>query len=98
LDDCKVAVRSLKADFLSGTERREYIELMRVARYFMSGSDIACFTFVTKWCFLKLKSKSATWPFRPVLKFAKYDTLNYKTSIKYYYRVSYLANLRTSLR
>ena len=49
LDDCKVTVRSHKADFLSGIERRECVELIRVARYFMSGSDIACFTFVTKW-------------------------------------------------
>ena len=47
LDDCKVTVRSHKADFLSGIERRECVELIRVARYFMSGSDIACFTFVT---------------------------------------------------
>ena len=51
LDECQVAVRSHKADFLSRMERRECVELMRVARYFMSGSDIACFTFVTKWWF-----------------------------------------------
>ena len=49
LDDRKVTVRSHKADFLSEKERRECVELMRVARYFMSGSDIACFTFATKW-------------------------------------------------
>ena len=35
--------------------------------------------------------------FRPVLKFAKYDTLNYKTPLKYLFRVSYLGNLRTGL-
>ena len=47
LDECRVTVRSHKADFLSENERRECVELMRVARYFMSGSDIACFTFAT---------------------------------------------------
>ena len=52
LDDCKVAVRSHKADFLSRIERRECVELMRVARYFTSGSDIACFTFGTSGDFL----------------------------------------------
>ena len=51
LDDCKVTVRSHKADFLSGIERRECVELIRVARYFMSGSDIACFTFVASGVF-----------------------------------------------
>ena len=47
LDECQVAVRSHKADFLNLIERRECVELMRVARYFMSGSGIACFTFAT---------------------------------------------------
>ena len=51
LDECQVAVRSHKADFLSENERRECVELMRVARYFMSGSDIACFTFVASGVF-----------------------------------------------
>ena len=51
LDDCKVTVRSHKADFLSRKERRECVELMRVARYFMSGSDISCFTFATSGVF-----------------------------------------------
>ena len=45
LDECQVAVRSHKADFLSRIERRECVELMRVAHYFMSGSGIACITF-----------------------------------------------------
>ena len=36
--------------------------------------------------------------FRPVLKFAQYDTLNYKTPLKDLFRVSYLGNLRTGLR
>ena len=35
--------------------------------------------------------------FRPVLKFAQYDTLNYKTPLKDLFRVSYLGNLRTGL-
>ena len=51
LDECRVTVRSHKADFLSRNERWECVELICVARYFMSGSDIACFTFVTKWWF-----------------------------------------------
>ena len=55
LDDCKVAVRSHKVDFLSGIERRECVELMRVARYFMSGPDIACFPFATSGDFLVKK-------------------------------------------
>ena len=36
----------------SENERRECVELMRVARYFMSGSNIACFTFATSGVFL----------------------------------------------
>ena len=55
LDECQVAVRSHKEDFLSGIERRECVELMRVARYFMSGSDIACFPFATSGDFLVKK-------------------------------------------
>ena len=51
LDECQVAVRSHKADFLSRIERRECVELMRVARYFMSGSGIARFTFATNGVF-----------------------------------------------
>ena len=54
LDECRVAVRSGKADFLSGNDRHCVVELMRVARYFVSVTDIARFTFATKWC------KSAT--------------------------------------
>ena len=49
LDEYQVAVRSLKAGFLCRNETRECVEFMRVARYFMSGSNIACFTFVAKW-------------------------------------------------
>ena len=56
LDECQVAVRSHKADFLSRIERRECVELMLVARYFMSGSGIACFTFATSGEFFWLKS------------------------------------------
>ena len=51
-DECRVTVRSHKADFLSENETQECVELMRVARYFMSGSDIACFTFVASGVFL----------------------------------------------
>jgi len=51
LDECRVAVRSGKADFLSGNDRQYVVELMRVARYFMSGTDIARFTFATKCSF-----------------------------------------------
>ena len=47
LDECQVAVRSQKADFLSRIERVVCVEFMRVARYFMSGSGIACITFAT---------------------------------------------------
>ena len=46
-DECQVAVRSQKADFLSRIQRLVCVELMRVARYFMSGSSIACITFAT---------------------------------------------------
>ena len=47
LDECQVAVRSRKVDLLGGNERYCVVELMRVARYFMSGSGIVCFTFAT---------------------------------------------------
>ena len=50
LDECRVAVRSRKVDFSSENERYCVVELMRVALYFMSGTDIARFTFATKWC------------------------------------------------
>ena len=55
LDECQVAVRSHKADFLSRIERWECVELMRVARYFMSGSGIACSTFATNGVFFCVK-------------------------------------------
>ena len=55
LDECQVAVRSHKADFLNLIERRECVELMRVARYCVYVSTIACFKFAT-FCL-----KSATW-------------------------------------
>ena len=51
LDECKVAVRARKVDFLSGIERYSVVELMRVARYCVYVSTIARFTFATKWCF-----------------------------------------------
>ena len=51
LDECRVAFRPCKVDFLSGNDRHCVVELMRVARYFMSGTDIARFTFATK-CFV----------------------------------------------
>ena len=61
LDECQVAVRSHKADFLSGNERRECVELIRVARYFMSASDIASFTFATSGKnVIKMKLKTNT--------------------------------------
>ena len=52
LDECQVAVRSHKADFLSRIERRECVELMRVARYFMSGSDRVLYVCDKWWIFL----------------------------------------------
>ena len=55
LDECRVAVRSRKVDFLSVNERYCVVELMRVARYCVYVSTIACFKFAT-FCL-----KSATW-------------------------------------
>ena len=55
LDECQVAVRSRKVDFLSGNERYSVVELMRVARYCVYVSTTACFKFAT-FCL-----KSATW-------------------------------------
>jgi len=55
LDECQVAVRSRKVDFLSGNERYCVVELMRVARYCVYVSTSACFKFAT-FCL-----KSATW-------------------------------------
>ena len=51
LDECRVAVRSRKVDFLTGNERYYVVEFMRVASYFMSSVDIARFTFATKCSF-----------------------------------------------
>ena len=51
LDECQVAVRSRKVDFLSGNERYSVVELMRVARYCVYVSTTARFTFATKCCF-----------------------------------------------
>ena len=51
LDECRVAFRSRKVDFLSGNERYCVVELMRVARYFVKSTDIARFTFATKCSF-----------------------------------------------
>ena len=47
LDECQVAVRSRKVDFLSGNERYYVVELMRVARYCVYVSTSARFTFAT---------------------------------------------------
>ena len=47
LDECQVAVRSRKVDFLSGNERYCVVELMRVARYCVYVSTTACFKFAT---------------------------------------------------
>ena len=55
LDECKVAVRARKVDFLSGIERYSVVELMRVARYCVYVSTTACFKFAT-FCL-----KSAPW-------------------------------------
>jgi hypothetical protein len=55
LDECQVAVRSRKVDFLSGNERYCVVELMRVARYCVYVSTSVCFKFAT-FCL-----KSATW-------------------------------------
>ena len=55
LDECQVAVRSRKVDLLGGNERYCVVELMRVARYCVYVSTIACFKFAT-FCL-----KSATW-------------------------------------
>ena len=46
LDECQVAVRPRKVDFLSGNERYSVVELMRVARYCVYVSTSTRFTFV----------------------------------------------------
>ena len=51
LDECRVADKSRNLDFLSGNERYYVVESMRVARYFVSVTDIARFTFTTKCSF-----------------------------------------------
>ena len=51
LDECRVAVRSRKVDFLSGNARYYVVELMRVARYCVYVSTSAYFTFATKCSF-----------------------------------------------
>ena len=49
-------------------------------------------------CFCVVGKKArCIFSLRPVLKFAQYDTLNYKTPLKDLFRVSYLGNLRTGL-
>ena len=47
LDECQVAVRSRKVDFLSRNDRYYVVELMRVARYCVYVSITARFTFAT---------------------------------------------------
>jgi hypothetical protein len=47
LDECRVAVRSRKVDFLSGNARHCVVELMCVARYCVYVSTSARFTFAT---------------------------------------------------
>ena len=47
LDECQVAVRSRKVDFLSRNDRYYVVELMRVARYCVYVSTSVCFKFAT---------------------------------------------------